>query len=144
VSSSRREPADLAALLARKASNDATAAREFADNSDISDEIIGFHAQQAVEKWLKALMASLGLPHQRTHDIDRLSTVLGENGVQLPVAGSRLAELTDFAVPLRYEDLLDAEPLDRRATVALVEEVGKWAADQIASPPRRGLSDDGG
>lgn len=62
MSSSRREPADLAALLSRKASNDATAAREFADNSDISDEIIGFHAQQAVEKWLKALMASRGLP----------------------------------------------------------------------------------
>jgi HEPN domain-containing protein len=131
VSSPRREPADLAALLARKAGNDATAAREFADNSDISDEIIGFHAQQAVEKWLKALMASLGLAQQRTHDIDRLSTVLEENGVQLPVARSRLAELTDFAVPLRYEDLLDAEPLDRQATVALVDEVGEWAAAQI-------------
>jgi hypothetical protein len=37
-------------------------------------------------------------------------------------------------VPLRYEDLLDAEPLDRRATVALVDEVGKWAGDQLALP----------
>jgi len=44
VSSSRREPADLAALFARKAGSDATAAREFADNSEISDEIIGFYA----------------------------------------------------------------------------------------------------
>jgi HEPN domain-containing protein len=138
VSSSRREPADLAALLSRKAGNDATAAREFADNSDISDEIIGFHAQQAVEKWLKAVMASLGLPQQRTHDIDRLSTVLEENDVRLPVVRSRLAELTDFAVPLRYEDLLDAEPLDRGATVALVDVVGKWAADQIAFPSEPG------
>jgi hypothetical protein len=57
VSSHRREPAELAALLARKASNDATAVREFAGNSEISDEIVGFHAQQAVEKWLKAVMA---------------------------------------------------------------------------------------
>ena len=31
MSSSRREPADLADLYARKASNDATAAREFAE-----------------------------------------------------------------------------------------------------------------
>jgi len=54
VSSRQREPAELAALLARKASADATAMRELADNSDISDEIVGFHAQQAVEKWLKA------------------------------------------------------------------------------------------
>jgi hypothetical protein len=36
---------------------DATAVREFAENLDISDSIIGFHAQQAVEKWLKALTA---------------------------------------------------------------------------------------
>jgi HEPN domain-containing protein len=133
VSSSRREPADLAALYSKKASNDATAAREFADNSEISDEIIGFHAQQAVEKWLKAVMASLGLPQQRTHDIDQLCRLLEEQGVELPVPRSRLAELTDFAVPLRYEDLLDAEPLDRRATVALVDEVGSWVTDRLSA-----------
>jgi hypothetical protein len=34
---------------------------------------------------------------------------------------------TEFAVPLRYEDLLDAEPLDRGAAVALVNEVSAWA-----------------
>ncbi len=133
VSSSRREPADLAALYSKKASNDATAAREFADNSEISDEIIGFHAQQAVEKWLKAVMASFGLPQQRTHDIDQLCRLLEEQGVELPVPRSRLAELTDFAVPLRYEDLLDAEPLDRQSTATLVDQVGGWAMDQLAS-----------
>lgn len=73
VSSTRRDPADLAALYAKKPRNDATAAREFADNPEISDEIIGFHAQQAVEKWLKAVMATLGMPQQRTHDIDQLA-----------------------------------------------------------------------
>jgi HEPN domain-containing protein len=134
VSSSRREPADLAALYSRKAANDATAAREFADNSEISDEIIGFHAQQAVEKWLKAVMADLGLPQQRSHDIDQLGRTLEENGVELPVPRSRLAELTDFAVPLRYEDLLDAEPLDRQATVELVGEVGEWATVRLVHP----------
>jgi HEPN domain-containing protein len=134
VSSSRREPSDLAALYSRKASNDATAAREFADNPEISDEIIGFHAQQAVEKWLKAVMAKLGLPQQRTHDIDQLCRLLEEQGVELPVPRSRLAELTDFAVPLRYEDLLDAEPVNRPATAALVDEIGKWAADQLTLP----------
>jgi HEPN domain-containing protein len=131
VSSSRREPSDLAALYSRKAKNDATAAREFAGNPEISDEIIGFHAQQAVEKWLKAVMAVLALPQQRTHDIDQLSRLLEEHGVKVPVPRSRLAELTDFAVPLRYEDLLDSEPLDRRSTITLIDEVGKWAADQL-------------
>jgi HEPN domain-containing protein len=98
---------------------------------EISDEIIGFHAQQAVEKWLKATMAKLGLPQQRTHDIDQLGRLLEGKGVELPAPRSRLAELTDFAVPLRYEDLLDAEPLDRKATIALVDEVASWAAGQL-------------
>jgi hypothetical protein len=40
-------------------------------------------------------------------------------------------DLTEYAVPLRYEDLLDAEPLDRDATVNLVKEVGDWAAAQL-------------
>lgn len=136
MSSLRREPGDLAALLSRKASDDATAVREFAENPDISDEIIGFHAQQAIEKWLKALMASRGLVQQRTHDIDQLCRELEADGVQLPLPRPRLAELTIFAVPLRYEQLLDTEPLDRQDTVALVEEVGKWASSFLqASKP---------
>lgn len=61
----------LTALLARKASDDATVMRELAGNSEISDEIVGFHAQQAVEKWLKAVVAIRGLPQSRTHDTQR-------------------------------------------------------------------------
>jgi hypothetical protein len=56
-------------------------------------------------------MATQGLPQERTHDIDRLGRVLEEHGVDLPVPRPHLAELTDFAVPLRYEDLLDVEAL---------------------------------
>jgi HEPN domain-containing protein len=144
VSSRRREPAELAALLARKASDDATAVREFADNSEISDEIVGFHAQQAVEKWLKAVMAIRELPQSRTHDIDRLVELLGGDGVELPVERPRLNELTQYAVPLRYEDLLDAEPLDRDATVALVKEVGSWAGAQLSEAVEDSESPDEG
>lgn len=39
--------------------------------------------------------------------------------------------LTQYSAPLRYEDLLDAEPLDREATVALVGEVERRAEDAI-------------
>jgi HEPN domain-containing protein len=123
----RREPAELAALLSRKASDDATAVREFSGNPEISDEIIGFHAQQAVEKWLKALMPSRKLAQLGTHDIDQLGRALEADGVELPFPRPRLAELTIFGVPLRYEQFLDAEPLDREETVALVDEVGVWA-----------------
>jgi HEPN domain-containing protein len=129
-----RDPAELAARLARKAQADATAARKFAADSEIADDIIGFHAQQAVEKWLKAVMAIRQMRQTRIHDLGRLGESLEEDGVELPLSRGRLDELTIFAVPLRYEDFLDAEPLDREATVTLVNEVGEWARMLLAPP----------
>lgn len=128
---SKREDADLAALLARKAGEDATAVREFAANPEISDGIIGFHAQQAIEKWLKAAMALHGIREARIHDLGRLLQILENDGIELPENASRLDELTIYAVPLRYDDLLDAEPLDREDVLNLVEAVRAWATQLL-------------
>jgi HEPN domain-containing protein len=128
---SRDEQAELAVLLARKAQEDATAVREFGENLDIADGIIGFHAQQAVEKWLKAVMARRGIPQARIHDIGRLLQLLEDDGADLPVFAERLDELTIYAVPFRYDDLLDAEPLDRKDTAGLVEQTEAWARGQL-------------
>lgn len=50
-----RDPRAEADVLVRKAEDDANAVRLMAPDAGISDEIVGFHAQQAVEKWLKAV-----------------------------------------------------------------------------------------
>lgn len=128
---SKPEGAELAALLDRKAREDATAVREFAANPEISDGIIGFHAQQAIEKWLKAAMALHGVSQARIHDIGRLLQLLENEGIELPESADRLDELTIYAVPLRYDDLLDAEPLDREDTMRLVGEIEAWASRQV-------------
>jgi HEPN domain-containing protein len=52
---SERDPRVEAEVLVRKAEDDANAMRLLAD-AEVSDEIVGFHAQQAVEKWLKAVL----------------------------------------------------------------------------------------
>jgi HEPN domain-containing protein len=102
-----------------------------APNPEISDEIVGFHAQQAIEKWLKSAMALRSLDEARVHDLGRLLEILGEAGIDPPPGADRLDDLSIYAVPLHYADFLDAEPLDRDATVALVDEVGKWAEAQL-------------
>lgn len=83
---SRPEGPELSSLLDRKAKEDATAVREFAANPEISDGIIGFHAQQAVEKWIKAVMALRGVSQARIHDIGRLLQLLENEGIELPAA----------------------------------------------------------
>lgn len=71
------------------------------------------------------------LEEVRIHDLGRLLELLRETGVGLPPDADRVDELTIYAVPMRYDELLDAEPLERDATVALVGEVGVWAATQL-------------
>jgi len=133
VSSPELEPGQLAAILARKATEDAVALREFGGNPEISDNILGFHAQQAIEKWLKAVLASNSIDFEYTHDLRRLIELLENTGVTLPLNTQEVVMFTEFAVPLRYEDLLDAEPLDRRAALTLVNEVGAWARHMLES-----------
>lgn len=122
------EPARRLSELARE---DAAAVHEFSANT--ADRIVGFHAQQAVEKHLKAVMFAKGIRPARTHDIRQLLEELDAANVTPPSSQQELIGLTVYAVPLRYGELPDPEPLDRQATVALVDEVAAWADEQLAA-----------
>jgi hypothetical protein len=43
-------------------------------------EVVGFHCQQAVEKFLKALLTYYQVEFPKTHDIERLLTLVGRVG----------------------------------------------------------------
>lgn len=122
---SERDPKAEASVLTRKAADDAKAMQLLAPNQEISDEIIGFHAQQAVEKWLKAVLGSRGVEFEYTHDLHRLiAEVIGAVG-EFPFDIPEVVALTEHAVPMRYDEILDTEPLDRQAVVRLIEAVGE-------------------
>jgi HEPN domain-containing protein len=125
---SGRDSRDLARVLARKAEGDAKAMRRLASDPEIDDAAVGFHAQQAIEKWIKAVIAVHGSRFEKGHDLGLLLELLDGAGIAAPPGADWLDELTIYAVPMRYEDLLDIEPLDRDAVLALVAEVGDWAA----------------
>ncbi len=130
-----RRPKEFAERLCRKASEDALAMRELAANPEIADSIVGFHAQQAVEKWLKSIIALRGLPQVRTHDLGRLADIVEADGAQVPGPRDRIDEFTQYAVPLRYEDLLDTEPLDRPSVCEFVDSIGRWATEALEADP---------
>jgi HEPN domain-containing protein len=128
-----RDPGTEAEVLVRKAKDDANAVRLLAPEAEISDEIIGFHAQQAVEKWLKAVLGSRGIEFEYTHDLRRLIAEVTAAVGEFPFENAQVVALTEHAVPLRYDEILDTEPIDRQATLALVNDIGDWAATQL--PP---------
>ena len=82
----------------------------------------GFHAQQAVEKALKALLCLRDIDFPRTHDLENLLNRLAGSGLVPPVSPTQLRPLTPYAVDFRYDD----EPVrllsesEMRSLVALV------------------------
>ena len=50
----------------------------------MSDEIVGFHCQQAAEKLLKAALSDLSVRFRKTHDLGALLSLLAEAGQRLP------------------------------------------------------------
>ena len=113
-----------AAALFKLAEADFVACRAMIDTpepSPFSDEIIGFHAQQAVEKALKTWTAALGYPYRRTHDLMRLLTDLTSFGEDVS-AYVELVDLDPFAVQFRYVmPSAEERKLERRM---LIREVG--------------------
>lgn len=74
------EPPDLALLLSRKAAGDEDVVRRLIDIPEVVDETLGFHAQQAVEKLIKAVLVRNGVAYDRTHNIAYLLTLLDGTG----------------------------------------------------------------
>ena len=118
----RRDGRDLARLLLRKAAGDVSTLRALRGDRAIPDEILGFHAQQAVEKLLKAVLASRGVEFPRTHDLALLLSLVKHHGVAAPPELTEADALTPWAVEFRYEESL-GRALDREGALNLVERV---------------------
>lgn len=106
-------------LMARM---DFDAMRGMVDNPLFADEIFGFHAQQAVEKSLKAWLAIRSIDFPLTHDLSRLLGLLEEASIDVSLFWP-LVQYTVFAVQARYEaGLMESEAsIDRLAVIAEVE-----------------------
>lgn len=63
---------------------------------------VTFHAQQCVEKYIKALLTMQKIAFPRTHDLAALFALCQKNGLLIPVSEDSLDKLSAFAVEARY------------------------------------------
>lgn len=125
MSSPKHDVRDLAVRFARKARSDEIALDKLADDPDVPDDLIGFHAQQALEKLLKAALAHARIAPPRIHDLGELIARLEDAGLSPPASASDARALVPWAVEFRYEDILD-ESLDRSMACETVTQVRAW------------------
>lgn len=133
MSSQKRDLGDVAARFVRKARSDEIALDKLADDPDVPDDVIGFHAQQALEKLLKAALAHAGVAPPRIHDLGELLTLLGDAGLSPPVSVSDVRALVPWAVDFRYDDVLE-DRLDRDSSREAVEKMRTWVDGLLADP----------
>lgn len=125
------EALELAQRSFRKACEDRDALEILSASERAADAVVGFHAQQAVEKFAKAVLTARGLEVPRTHDLRFLLDRAAAAGLEVPEAVRESLWLTPWSVELRYGDDLD-EPLDRAAAAGTVRAVELWAATLLA------------
>ena len=100
---------------------------------NLSDSILGFHAQQAVEKLIKALLAQFNVDFEKTHDLERLQTALAALGESLPPTPIPLDQLSDFAVVYRYDLLFQFDSPDVTELIETVRLIREHVVTRIAA-----------
>jgi HEPN domain-containing protein len=91
-----------------------------------------FHAQQAVEKSLKAVLLSRGIHFPYTHDIARLITLVQQANILWSEELDQAADLSEYASEGRYPG--SAEPVSEeeyRQAILTAERMLAWAVSVI-------------
>jgi HEPN domain-containing protein len=113
-------PRDHALGLLAKASHDLIAARATLATGEALD-MVCFHAQQAAEKSLKALLALKDVVYPWRHDIGELLKLVREHFPGVDLAQEDLLGLSPFAVEARYDIAWAPDDGEARKALAIAE-----------------------
>jgi HEPN domain-containing protein len=94
--------------------------------------LVAFHAQQAIEKALKALLVADHVDFPRTHDLEELLTIIQRAGRRWPPVLDNVKELTPMAVQTRYpgfDDPVQESEVDE--AIRLADETLTWVRSEL-------------
>lgn len=117
-----------------KARNDLRTAESVLRVSPPIADTACFHAQQCVEKMLKAVLTAKGRHVERTHSLPRLLELASYEDAELNSLRATSVELTDYALTGRYPDdwrdisIAEAKAAVHRASQAMELLMGKISA----------------
>lgn len=92
----------------------------------MGDDVVGFHAQQAVEKSIKVALTLAGATFPRTHDVRFLFSLAEQADVAVPADVTDADWLTPWAADLRYDEPVTG--LDRVEALRVATAAVRWAS----------------
>jgi len=95
-------------------------------------EDLCFHAEQAAEKAVKAVLVLHQIDHPRTHELAGLLGVLQQAGHDVPDELWQADRLSDYAVVTRYPGhRYPVDEKEHQRAVEVAEQVVRWAESVI-------------
>jgi len=87
-----------------------------------------FHAQQAAEKSIKAILLFQGIEFPLTHDIEELLEIAVDHGMVIPEEVHQASNLTPYAVETRYPGFSEEIKGDEvNNALQIAEQAVSWA-----------------
>ena len=117
--------------LLHKAGQDEAVMDALMGQTAIDDETFGFHAQQAVEKLLKAWLSARGVDYPKTHNLRAIVDLLTATGPPLPNDLKDVDSLTPYATIYRYEDVPVSGSFDQKQVREQVRRVRAYVEGEI-------------
>jgi HEPN domain-containing protein len=101
--------------------------------SGVGFALLCFHAQQAAEKAVKAVLLRRQVRFPYTHDIGHLLDLCRSAGVSVPHDVTDADMLTDFATISRYPGVVEVDAQDHDDAVTTARAVLDWATAVLES-----------
>ena len=119
-----------------KGNNDLkTAVHTLKLGKDCPTDTVCFHAQQCVEKYLKAFLVALEKPFPKTHDVESLVSLIPKS-VHIGLTVEEQRRLTEYATVLRYPGPYEAVLLsEAKQAVKLAQRVQRKIQKLLEKKP---------
>jgi len=118
-------------ILMEKALHDEVLVEEVFAAKRVTDDIVGFHCQQAMEKLLKAALSHHGVRYRKIHDLREIMDILTDAGHPLPGDLEDIDSLSPYGSLFRYDVIPSNVSLDRQKALDMVRRLRKWVEQQI-------------
>lgn len=122
---------DIAIEWFEMAKNDFDSANFLLNMKPVPFQIICFHCQQCVEKYLKGFIALNGGSILKTHDLTMLNKQCSEFDNTFKEIEDQCIELTDYGVQVRYPFHIDIEETDVELAINNTKKVIDFISNRI-------------
>lgn len=122
---------DFVAEWTEKGLTDLGSAKFLLSMRPIPLEVIGFHCQQAVEKYLKAYLVARGVEPEKTHDLVELIRLCSAHDPAFVTLVATCATLSDYSVKTRYPTRINLDFDTIKKAVSIAEDAVAFIGERL-------------